>query len=303
MADKVPVILSRAGDGRGAGLEEQLAKRLSGWPQIELHVVPHLYDLAADGPGVQLFRSIPGDVIVLARLYPRSAFWVLNAHRVEGRLGRTSSLPDEEPDEMATRAKAPGGRERTLWCFDLRTHDRPEPYVEAIARLVGREVEGRAGEADVAAAGPFHQVDEPAQPRWYPVIDYDRCTNCLECLNFCLFGVYGLDEAGAIVAEEPDACRPGCPACARICPAGAIMFPDHHDPALAGDPEASAAGLKLDLSQLFAGVDPAQLAAAERDRALADRRKNTTSSLGGAGQQPAEDDLDRLVDEVDELDL
>ncbi len=24
---------------------------------------------------------------------------------------------------------------------------------------------------------------------WFPVIDYDRCTNCKQCLNFCLFGV------------------------------------------------------------------------------------------------------------------
>ena len=26
---------------------------------------------------------------------------------------------------------------------------------------------------------------------WFPVIDYDRCTNCMQCLSFCLFGVYG----------------------------------------------------------------------------------------------------------------
>ena len=24
---------------------------------------------------------------------------------------------------------------------------------------------------------------------WFPVIDYDRCTNCMQCLSFCLFGV------------------------------------------------------------------------------------------------------------------
>ena len=29
---------------------------------------------------------------------------------------------------------------------------------------------------------------------WFPVIDYDRCTNCMQCLSFCLFGVYGVDE-------------------------------------------------------------------------------------------------------------
>ena len=93
----------------------------------------------------------------------------------------------------------------------------------------------------------------------------------MECLNFCLFGVYSLGEEDAILVEQPDACRNGCPACSRICPEGAIMFPQHKDPAIAGDPKASRKGLKLDLSQLFGGANPAQLAAAERNRALAEK--------------------------------
>ena len=24
---------------------------------------------------------------------------------------------------------------------------------------------------------------------WFPVIDYDRCTNCMQCLSFCLFEI------------------------------------------------------------------------------------------------------------------
>src|SRR5207302_575815 len=40
---------------------------------------------------------------------------------------------------------------------------------------------------NVAAAG------EATRRRWYPVIDYSRCTNCMECIDFCLFGVYGVD--------------------------------------------------------------------------------------------------------------
>src|SRR5688572_15729041 len=27
---------------------------------------------------------------------------------------------------------------------------------------------------------------------WFPVIDYRRCTNCMQCLSFCLFDVYGV---------------------------------------------------------------------------------------------------------------
>ena len=54
--------------------------------------------------------------------------------------------------------------------------------------------------------------------RWYPVIDYSRCTNCMECIDFCLFGVYGIDQQETILVEQPDNCRKGCPACSRVCP-------------------------------------------------------------------------------------
>ena len=68
-------------------------------------VLPHLYDLAFEGPGVEFLRSVPGDMIVLSWLYPRSAYWVLDANCVRGALGRTSSLPDEEFDAAMTAAR------------------------------------------------------------------------------------------------------------------------------------------------------------------------------------------------------
>jgi len=338
MADRISVILfkDRAARGDRARLEQQLIAALTGRPEVELYVIPHLYDLAADGPGTGRLRSIADDLIVLAWLYPRAAFWVLDANHVRGRLGRTSSLPDEEPDipsagdqrspadGRATRVNAPDVPDRTIWCLDLRAHERAEPFLEDIARIVemvvgpaSEEVPSAtaggtpsSGEAGVgmptqskarhpSPAGERNEIDEVVQSRWYPVIDYGRCTNCMECLNFCIFGVFGLDAADVIWVEQPDACRPGCPACARVCPAGAIMFPQHQDPAIAGDPAASPQALKLDLSQLFGGATPAELAAAERDRALAERAPADLKSP----TPPTKDDLDRLVDDLDDLDL
>ena len=73
--------------------------------------------------------------------------------------------------------------------------------------------------------------------RWYPLIDQSRCVNCHHCLQFCLFGVYELDAEGKVCATNPDSCKPGCPACSRICPEGAIIFPLYErDPAIAGAP-------------------------------------------------------------------
>jgi len=70
---------------------------------------------------------------------------------------------------------------------------------------------------------------------WFPVIDYGRCTNCRQCLNFCLFGVYGKDETGRVEVIRPRRCKTNCPACARICPVGAIIFPKIADRPINGD--------------------------------------------------------------------
>ncbi len=300
MSEKITVVLARNRDPRPeqGAVESALLAGLEHRPELDVRVVPHLYDLAADGPAVRLLRSIQGDWVVLAWLYPRSAFWVLDANLVKGRLGRTISLGEEEPLEAASQGSGRGEiPDRMIWCFDLRSHDDPGFFLRQINEIVAGKA-GPAEQAELVAGAPNGQakvLEESTRPRWYPVVDLDRCTDCKECLNFCLFGVYGFDQSGAIFVEQPDACRPGCPACARICPAGAIMFPQHKDPAIAGDPQASLQGLKLDLSQIFAGVDPAMLAAQERARALADKDLSAKEA-----EKPT---LDQLVDDVDGLDL
>jgi len=309
MADRIAVILSKNRDSstEQQQLERKLLAALASRPGVDVTVIPHLYDLSPDGPAVQLLRSLPEEMIVLSWLYPRAAYWVLDANGVKGRLGPTFSLSEGELDEPARQLEA-AQPDRTIWCFDLRSHDRPEPYLRGIERIASLVVapaletqEAWATAPDWAAA---REIDEAVRPRWYPVVDFSRCTNCLECLNFCLFGVYSVDTANAILIEQPDACRPGCPACSRICPQGAIMFPQHKEPAIAGDPEASLKELKLDLSQLFGGASPADLAAGERQRALREQAAHQTAGPQGSGDPtPEKDALDRLVDEVDRLDL
>lgn len=85
--------------------------------------------------------------------------------------------------------------------------------------------------------GAVETLDADTVQRWYPVVDQSRCEDCHHCLQFCLFGVYALDSDGHVTVQAPDACKAGCPACSRICPHGAIVFPLYEkDQAIAGAP-------------------------------------------------------------------
>ena len=155
----------------------------------------------------------------------------------------------------------------------------------------------------------IQRVEEAPDRRWYPVIDFGRCTNCMECIDFCLFGVYGIDGAETILVEQPDNCRKGCPACSRVCPENAIIFPQHKSPAIAGAPS-EVGTLKIDLSRLFGAPDAVELAARERDEQLVIAgREAVGMSVGIPKRQTTQssdqprDELDDLIDGLDELDI
>lgn len=73
------------------------------------------------------------------------------------------------------------------------------------------------------------------QEPWFPVIDMRRCRRCKLCFNFCLFGVYSVDDEGKVKVSQPDNCKNNCPACARVCPARAIIFPKINQSPINGD--------------------------------------------------------------------
>lgn len=67
---------------------------------------------------------------------------------------------------------------------------------------------------------------EQGTDAWYPVIDKTKCIECGKCHDFCLFGVYTIENKKVKVVQ-PQKCKNNCPACARMCPSKAIIFPKY----------------------------------------------------------------------------
>lgn len=121
---------------------------------------------------------------------------------------------------------------------------------------------------DIAGAGAVNaRLDEIRQQEgappagawkpWFPVIDYSRCTNCMQCLSFCLFDVYAVSPEGRLQVQNQQNCKTECPACSRVCPEVAIMFPKYRHGPINGE-EVSAddvrrEAMKVDISALLGG--------------------------------------------------
>lgn len=220
-------------------------------------VVPHIYYLADGHEALARLAAREGRLVVGSWLHSRAAYWVL----------RTLGLADVPAEE--------GEEARRITCLDLASFDSPEAGAEAMAMAGGLEPGEPTAPEEVAAA---------VSPRWYPVVDGERCVHCGKCRDFCLFGVY-TREGDRIEPTYPDRCKDGCPACSRLCPKGAILFPHYAgDPAIAGAPGAEMAGGD---AAIAAFLDPAQ---AQKERA---ERSDEGDDL---------DDLDDLIDALDKLD-
>ena len=97
--------------------------------------------------------------------------------------------------------------------YNMRVND-PD---EVITALLGESVQSRA-EAIISNSTDWIP--------WFPVIDYDLCANCKQCMNFCLFSVYTLVD-GKVTVTNPKGCKTNCPACAKVCPKSAVIFPKY----------------------------------------------------------------------------
>jgi Pyruvate/2-oxoacid:ferredoxin oxidoreductase delta subunit len=145
-------------------------------------------------------------------------------------------------------------------------------------------------------------VPRPKWKPWFPVIDFSRCTNCMQCLTFCLFDVYGVSKDKKIEVRNPTNCKTDCPACSRVCPEVAILFPKYRGGPINGDEvrdeDLHREKMKVDISALLGGdiyaalrqrsVDARARFSRERDekRALDERRRCLTKLQQDLGVPP-----------------
>lgn len=185
----------------------------------------------------------------------------------------------------------------------------------------GRSADEAADLVEEVARGGEPKPERRWKP-WFPVIDFDRCTNCMQCLSFCLFDVYGVTPDGKITVQNESNCKTDCPACSRVCPEVAILFPKYKAGPINGDEvnsdDVRREAMKVDVSALLGGDiysllrDRSEKAKSrfskERDdeRALKERQRCLTKLKEGAGLEiPAEvlsslPSLDQILQKADE---
>jgi NAD-dependent dihydropyrimidine dehydrogenase PreA subunit len=188
-----------------------------------------------------------GSVAVVA-CYPRAVRWLFDA--------AGAPLPEEGVALLNMRA------------------DAPEAIVEAALRGTEGACRCECGMNARVLESVLEVQGAPAWVPWFPVIDRDRCTGCRQCLDFCLFGVFGTDAQGRVVVEHPENCKTNCPACARVCPEAAIIFPKYTGAPINGAPVGApgqAEPVQVDLAALVSG----DLRAMLRERSESARRRSS----------------------------
>ena len=198
---------------------------------------------------------------LLVVLYEGAGAMPLDA---EARFEITRTLLEKGYRVITTRAGRSGTTpgERQVLVLGRFTGAPPEEAVAGTGAAVHfRSLEG-VGAADVVAlvegVGGDAQTQKPGGWKpWFPVIDYSRCTNCMQCLSFCLFDVYGVSKDKQIEVQKQSNCKTDCPACSRVCPEVAILFPKYKAGPINGD-EVNTADLerekmKVDISALLGG--------------------------------------------------
>jgi len=166
--------------------------------KLDFEVVQDLCELAAK-KNPKLKRWAQADSLAIVACYPRTVKWLFNS--------AGAALDNEKTQFLNMRTSTAQQILSSLFDKETPVKDKQEIQFEEKGGWIP----------------------------WFPVIDYDRCKNCKQCLNFCLFSVYELSQDEQVQVTNPAGCKTNCPACARLCPHKAIIFPKYSDSPINGD--------------------------------------------------------------------
>ena len=304
------IVLSRSEDTsvERRAFEDACVRRLAERDSARVLVMPSLYSMTDAHPALSALKGISDDLVFASWLFPRAAYWVLRARGIEGVLASSD-------------AKSPAALTRAIRAYHLAAFASPEACASELLRAA----------APSSKSGSLREIAHGVESRWYPVLDGAACVACRQCYDFCLFGVYTLDENRRPVVTAPDRCKPGCAACARICSEAAIIFPlCESDEGVAGAPGKRPAAEPIDAEAFFArsrrscpvcgcscdcerwaggplpegkSVCPACGCLCSASGACACREKLAAPGKSAADSQDSRDDLDGLIDALDQLDV
>ena len=222
MTTTIVISRSDAADEKRRAFEDQMIAALRRAGRAPVLVVPPVYSLADGDEPLEALRAVTGPILIASWLYPRAAYWVLHT------LGVRGALESEDGCKDCCSSDNCFCEERTIATRNLAEFNTPAIAARKLLMLTPRR---KLGEVSI------REFSVPERTPWYPVIDYSLCIVCGQCHDFCLFGVYTTDDANQPRVTSPNSCKPGCAACARICPQGAIMFPLYAgDEGIAGAP-------------------------------------------------------------------
>ncbi|MDD3469649.1 MAG: hypothetical protein PHE53_06670 [Thermoguttaceae bacterium] len=262
------------------------------WNASAWHRVPDLYDLVSLDPFLRHLRTTPVNLLIAAAYPEHLLISLLRQSHIPGEY-QTAANFLKMTDSLGTLEENSDAEDlisRRIVVWDSRTPLDMEPFTRLCQDCLS-----------AAAMAELPSARAPKQ-RWYPIVDKTRCAGCMECVNFCLFGVYETGTDGTPKVIQPDACRPGCPACARVCPNQAIFFPYYDDPMISGDMIGEAAESAETTQPTDGAVDadgqPTNPRLAAIRKARAERKEFKKKK---AEPETQEESVERWMRELDEL--